>query len=188
MQARLASFVVCLLVLAPPCFAQPIEDKAKICAGCHGEKGVPIDPKIPVIWGQQAGYLYLDLRDFKLGTRKNEVMSQLAAGLSRDDMMALAEYFSKQPWPNLGQPRASDQAIHRAEIAAGSGQCTQCHLGGYVGASTTPRLADQSRQYLLKTMEDFRSGARANNPWMSDLLRTFKDEDIQAFTEYLAGL
>ena len=168
--------------------AQSIEDKAKLCASCHGAAGIPIDPKIPVIWGQQPGYLYIDLRDFKLGTRKNELMAPVAAGLSREDMLALADYFSKKPWPNLGQQRAPDDSVHRAEVAASAGQCTQCHLGGYAGAGTTPRLANQSKPYLLKTMQDFRSGARANNPWMTDLLKTYGDADIQALADYLAGL
>lgn len=188
---RRSAFLLLLSVwcaLATTGFAQPVEEKAKICAGCHGEKGVPIDPKIPAIWGQQVGYIYLDLRDFKLGTRKNELMSPIAEPLSRDDMLALAEYFSKQPWPNLGQQRGPEQAVRRAESAANSGQCPQCHLGGYLGAGTTPRLAGQSKDYLLKTMADFRSGARANNPWMTDLLRTYKDEDIAALATYLAGL
>ena len=61
---------------------------------------------MPVIWGQQAGYLYLQLRDFKSGARKNPVMGPIAQTLSRDDMLALAEYFSKKPWPQLGQPPA----------------------------------------------------------------------------------
>jgi cytochrome c553 len=184
----LALIVFPLLGLPTSSFAQSVEEKAQLCSACHGETGVPIDRKIPVIWGQQAGYLYLDLRDFKLGNRKNEQMSSIAAALSRDDMLALAEYFSKKPWPNLSQPRAADATVHRAEVAASSGQCTQCHLGGYVGAGTTPRLANQGKQYLLKTMQDFRSGARANNPWMTDLLKTYKDEDIEAMAEYLSGL
>lgn len=176
------------LMLATASLAQPVEEKAKLCSACHGAAGVPVDAKIPVIWGQEPGYLYLDLRDFKLGNRKNEQMSAIAAALSREDMLALAEYFSKKPWPNLAQARATDAAVHRAEVAASSGQCTQCHLGGYVGAGTTPRLADQGKEYLLKTMQDFRSGARANNPWMTDLLKTYKDEDIEALADYLGGL
>jgi cytochrome c553 len=168
--------------------AQSIEEKAKPCASCHGEAGVPVDAKIPVIWGQQAGYLYVDLRDFKLGTRKNELMSPIAGGLAREDMLALAGYFSKKPWPVLAQPRAPDESVRRAEVAAKSGQCTQCHLGDYAGAGTIPRLANQSKPYLLKTMQDFRAGARANNPWMTDLLKTYTDADIQALADYLAGL
>ncbi len=88
--------------------ADDIEDKAAVCAGCHGEKGIPTDKNIPIIWGQQEGYLYLQLRDFKKGARQNEIMTQIASTLERDDMRALAAYFAAKPWPALGQPAASD--------------------------------------------------------------------------------
>jgi cytochrome c553 len=187
---RLGFILALALVIATAktASAAPIEETAKTCAACHGAAGVPISAKIPVIWGQQAGYIYLDLKDFKSGARKNPLMSPMAAGLSKADMMALAEYFSKRPWPTLAQKRASDIATRTAEVDANSGQCTQCHLGGYLGGGTTPRLADQNRDYLVKTMLDFRSGARANNPWMTDLLKTYKDTDIQALADYLAGM
>ena len=57
-----------------------------------------------------------------------------------------------------------------------------------LGNSTLPRLAGQNIEYLRKTMADFRSGARANNPWMKALLETYSDEDIDALARYLAGL
>ena len=100
-----------------PALAQTIEEKAQLCAGCHGANGVPTDKSWPVISGQQLGYLYLQLRDFKSGARKSEVMGPLAAALDRDEMMAFAGYFSKQPWPDLRQPRApaavAAQAVDR---------------------------------------------------------------------------
>ena len=34
-----------------------IEEKAQVCAGCHGANGVPTDKSWPVISGQQLGYL-----------------------------------------------------------------------------------------------------------------------------------
>ena len=90
-----------LLAMSQSTLAQSIEDKAQVCAACHGDKGIPIATAIPVIWGQQLGYLYLQLRDFKSGARKNEQMSPISAPLQRDDLMALAQYFSEKPWPNL---------------------------------------------------------------------------------------
>jgi len=30
----------------------------------------------PVIWGEQPGYLYLQLRDFKSGARKSDIMAR----------------------------------------------------------------------------------------------------------------
>src|SRR3712207_7452785 len=44
----------------------------------------------------RSGYLYLQLRDYKRGTRKNEQMSPIAEGLERNEMLALAEFFSKK--------------------------------------------------------------------------------------------
>ncbi len=51
-----------------------------------------------------------------------------------------------------------------------------------------PRLAGQERDYLFKTMTDFRNHTRANNPSMSDLLNTATPEQIAAMAAYLAGL
>ena len=165
-----------------------IDDKAAICAACHGANGVPITKEIPIIWGQHAGYFFLNLRDMQTGARKNEQMAPIVKDMSHEDMLAFGEYFEKKPWPNLGQPSAPADVVAHAEAVATSGQCTQCHLGGYLGDSTNPRLAGQNVDYLRKTMLDFRSGARANNPWMTALLKTFPDADIEAMARYLGGL
>ncbi len=96
-----------MLIAALPCStseafaADDIADKAKICAGCHGTDGIPQLKTMPVIWGQNAGYLFLQLRDFQSGARKNDLMSPIAATLAKEDLLPLAEYFSKLKWPNL---------------------------------------------------------------------------------------
>ena len=55
-----------------------------------------------------------------------------------------------------------------AQRANTSVVCTSCHQDGFIGDGTQPRLAGQERAYLEKTMTDFRSGARGNNPGMTD--------------------
>jgi cytochrome c553 len=45
-----------------------------------------------------------------------------------------------------------------------------------------------SRDYLTKTMADFRTRARGNNPGMSDLMLATAPEDMAALAEYLSGL
>jgi cytochrome c553 len=171
-----------------PLHAQSIEEKAQVCAGCHGADGKPVDKTFPIIWGQQAGYLYIELRDFKRGDRKNDVMQPIAASMERDDMQAIAEYFAKKPWPDLGQPRASKEVADRASSANRSVGCTGCHLDHFQGDGTVPRLAGQSREYLTKTIADFRTRARGNNPGMSDLMLATAPDDLAALEEYLAGL
>jgi cytochrome c553 len=181
--------VVAAMVLAiTPLRAQTLDEKVQVCAGCHGENGKPVDQTIPNIWGQQIGYLYIQLRDFKRGDRKSEIMQPIASTFERDDMLAIAEYFSKKPWPNFGQPRASKDVSQRALTANGSIGCTGCHLDHFQGDSTVPRLAGQGRDYLARTMADFRTRARGNNPGMSDLMIATSPDDLTALAEYLAGL
>jgi cytochrome c553 len=183
---------VCILtaLTALPCSvgAQTIEQNTELCAACHGEDGVPQRNTTPLIWGQQLGYLYLQLRDYKSGARKNDQMSAVVAALERDDMMALAQYFSQKPWPNLHQPSASEAVAARALRASTSLVCTSCHQQGYKGEGTQPRLAGQQKEYLAQTMLDFRDGRRGNNPGMSDLMKAISEDDIAALAEYLAGL
>lgn len=189
MTARAAGFAALLSLLLPPHVgAQPAADKLALCAACHGAKGVPADRSVPVIAGQQEGYLYLELRDFKLGHRRGGIMQEVAVSLDKTDMQALAAYFAAQPWPDLQQRRAPKAEAHQAEVLAGSAACEGCHASGFTGASATPRTAGQSEAYLRATMLAFRSGARANNPWMSALLKNYTNADIDALAGFLAGL
>lgn len=173
---------------AAPAVAQSIAEKVEVCAGCHGQDGKPVDKTIPVIWGQQAGYIYIQLRDFKRGDRKNDIMQPVVSSFEKGDMMAIAEYFAHKPWPDLGQPRSPKDVAQRALSAEHSVGCTGCHLDQFRGDGTVPRLAGQSQAYLAKTIADFRTGARGNNPGMSDLMRATSADDLAALTEYLAGL
>jgi cytochrome c553 len=171
-----------------PALAQSIAEKVEVCAACHGQDGKPIDKTVPNIWGQQAGYIYIQLRDFKRGDRKNEIMEPIVSSFEKDDMLAIAEYFAQKPWPNLSQPGAPKDVAQRALSAEHSVGCTGCHLEQFQGTGTTPRLAGQSRDYLAKTIADFRSRARGNNPGMTDLMLAISPDDLAALAEYLAGL
>jgi cytochrome c553 len=168
--------------------ADTLEEKAQMCGGCHGENGVPQERTTPVIWGQHQGYLYLNLRDYKRGDRKDDQMTPVVDLLEREDLMPLAEYFSKKKWPNLGQPRAAADVAARAQRANGSVGCTGCHQDSYLGEGTQPRLAGQWKEYLLQSMLDFRTQKRGNNPGMSDLMKATSEDDLKALAEYLAGL
>jgi cytochrome c553 len=168
----------------PKAFAEKIE----ACAGCHGAEGKPIDKTIPIIWGQLPGYIYIQLRDFKRGDRKSETMQPIASLLEKDEMLAIAEFFSQKPWPDLGQSRAPKAVTQRAIDAEHLVGCTGCHLDRFQGTGIMPRLAGQSREYLAKTIAEFRTRERANNPGMSDLMIATPQDSLAALAEYLAGL
>lgn len=167
--------------------AETAEELAVTCAACHGEDGLPNAPEVPVISGQQQGYLYLQLRDLKSGARQSEVMSPIAADLSKDEMKALAAFFAARPWPRLDQSAtpAQTEIAQRTNIA---GTCTACHMEGYLGVSTAPRLAGQQQAYLELTMSQFKTKQRGNNPGMSGILESFPDPDLAAMAAYLGSL
>ena len=177
-----------LFIVSCAAWAESVEEKAAICGACHGLKGLPEDRSIPIIWGQNAGYLYLQFRDFQKGARKDDRMTAVAQNVVKRDALALAEYFSSKPWPAIGAPAASKADEAAAMTAVKSVVCTSCHLEQFQGDSSVPRLAGQQRDYLLKTMTDFRNRTRANNPGMSDLMNTVTPEQLKAIADYLAGL
>ena len=186
LKGALALLSASSLIVVTSARADVIEDKAGACAACHGDNGVPTDSKYPIIWGQHAGYIYTELKDMKSGARKNEIMAPIVAELSKEDMLALAEYFEAKPWPSTGYATSADDTAKAVPIET-AGQCTACHLEGYLGNSAVPRLAGQNVEYLIKTTHDFKTRERANNTFMNDMLASFKDEDIATMSRFLAG-
>jgi len=177
------------LVLAATTYAsaEDIAAKAALCDACHGEKGIPNDPAMPVIWGQHQAYLVRQIGEFKLGNRENEPMLALIRDMPDAELTALADHFAQKPWPKLNQPSASEAEMKRAQVAIVAGQCVACHgiLGR--GDGLNPRIAGQSRRYILKTLQEFKSKARGTNPWMSDILAPLEPDDLEALAAFMAG-
>ena len=72
------------------------QKKAEVCASCHGPNGVSPTPNFPILAGQYNDYLVQALRQYQSGERDNAVMKGFATGLSRQDMLDLAAWFSSQ--------------------------------------------------------------------------------------------
>jgi cytochrome c553 len=68
--------------------------RSATCAACHGANGASTNPAFPSLAGQQKDYMVAALKAYKAGTRKNEMMSGIAKGLSDADMEALAAFYS----------------------------------------------------------------------------------------------
>ena len=178
--------VVLLFLLSSGARAGVHSEKIETCAVCHGAAGLPSRPDIPIIWGQEFYYLYVQLKDYKAGRRQNAEMSVIGASLGKQEMWELAQYFSSQPWPAT-RFTAESTDIARGETATAAGLCVQCHLGGYEGSSRIPRLAGQQVAYLERTMLEFNNKSRMNSPSKASLLAAFEEGDIAAMARYLAG-
>jgi cytochrome c553 len=164
------------------------EKKAEACVPCHGAAGNPPGAAFPILAGQTFRYLFLQLRDFKEGRRKDPQMSPMAAGLSREDMTDLAQYFAAQKPKPTGFV-ADPERVLRGRKKAEETLCTMCHQGGFAGQNEVPRVAGQWSGYVVKQLTDFRSGARTNDAGtMSSVAKTLSDADIVDLSHFLGNL
>ena len=68
--------------------------KAQTCAVCHGPFGISVQPDAPNLAGQPAIYLAAQLKAYRSGVRKHEVMAVMVRPLSDDDIDQLAAWFA----------------------------------------------------------------------------------------------
>ena len=174
-------------------YAQDVKQLIAACGACHATSNVPANSVNPIIWGQNAGYVYLQLRDFKLATRASEsdaAMHALTQAMTDAEMLAIAEYVAAQPWPK-SQDKATpptDALYMRGAQLMAYGDCGACHFNNWQGYSATPRLRGQTPSYLTTTINEFRDGKRGNSPGMADLLRAYSADDVKAMVVYLSSI
>src|SRR5439155_1342277 len=189
--ARLA--LVLLALAAFPAAAQDVaagRTKAQVCAGCHGAdgNGSVAMPDVPALAGQTWRYLYVQLRDFKEGRRSNPLMSPMAAPLSRDDMVDIANFYASLPLKPQ-EFKVDEGKAKLGKAKADETLCTMCHLGGFVGQNEIPRVAGQNYQYIVTQLKAFKDRTRTNDAGnMTAVAKTLSDQDIENLGHYLAGL
>lgn len=72
------------------------KEKSAACAACHGERGNSASPAFPHLGGQYEDYLYVAMRDYQSGRRKNPIMVAQVQNLSAQDLRDLAAYYAQQ--------------------------------------------------------------------------------------------
>lgn len=162
--------------------------KAATCVACHGADGNSTVPLYPILAGQTSRYVYLQLKDFKEGRRKDPLMSPMAANLSKKDMFDLAAYYAAQK-PGKNNTKGDAARVAQGKKVADAALCTMCHLGGFSGQNEIPRTAGQHYEYVLKQLRDFKAKKRTNDAGnMTAVMRTIPDKDIEALAAYVASL
>ena len=191
MRVQLKFTALVAAAFAVAAHAQDVEagrKKAEACVACHGPNGNPTQPQFPILAGQTARYLYLQLRDFKDGRRDHPQKEPLHQKFSRADMFDLGAYFAAQkprPTPFKPDPVKAEHGRKKAEETL----CTMCHLGGFMGHGEIPRVAGQHYEYVVKQLRDFKVLKRTNDAGnMTAVAKTLSDRDIDALGHYLAGL
>lgn len=191
--------------------------KASSCGGCHGENGNSAMPTFPKLAQQHSSYLLNQLHAFKDGSRIDAVMAPMAMALSDADMLDLAAYYSTQsisanPAPTLPPDDTADEAVDENKaketlkdlLAVGSNlyrngnltsevsACIACHGPAGEGnkPAAFPALRSQHADYLIKTLTDFKSGARSNNAdnMMVMIAKKMSDEEIKAVSYHISTM
>ena len=170
------------------------EEKAALCAGCHGDDGNAAAPIFPKLAGLHASFLIKQLHDFRSQKRVEPTMNAMAEPLTDEDVLDLAAFYtSKKITTEEAAPNQAGEKLYKAgNLATGVPACTGCHgpKGRGNPSAGFPSLHGQYAAYLEKTLHDFRSGERANdsNEMMRKVAKHMSDEEIAAVSDYASTL
>lgn len=199
--AAMAAITASWRVEAAPPKGDPEKGKAiaaQVCVACHGLDGngtEPTNPEFPKLAGKQPEYLLKQLKDFKSGKRKNEIMAGMAASLTPDDMANLSLYYAAQ--------KAKPGVVKNPALVAqgkkiyldgnpdsGVPACAGCHEPDAHGYATFPHLAGQHGEYTFLQLRRFNSGERDNDKGlaMQSVTAKMTEQEMKAVAEYLAGV
>jgi cytochrome c553 len=175
---------VAIFAVVPADAADEIDAaKVQVCGACHGQNGEPASPAtMPIIWGQQANYLYKELHDYHSGDRENPIMAPMVKPFSLEDLRKVANYFAAKPWP------ASHATAPAGAEPEGIAVCKACHQPKFEGGAPAPRLAGLSYEYLLAAMNGFADDKRTNNLDMPKLMKALTPSQREAIAHYLSAL
>ena len=179
--AALATMTLAVMTMSARA-ADDIASKVQVCGACHGQNGAPVNAITPIIWGQQANYLYKELHDYHSGARSNPIMAPIVSGFSLDELRNVANYFAAKSWPARPTPVAAAAAPEKIAM------CKACHGQNFEGGAPAPRLAGLSYDYLAGAMRSFADGQRTNNLDMPGFMKALSDGERDAIAHYLSGL
>lgn len=171
---------------------------SQVCVACHGIDGngtEPTNPEFPKLAGKQPEYLLKQMKDFKAGKRKNEIMAGMVANLTPDDMANLSLYYAGQ--------KAKPGIVKNPALAAqgkkifldgnpdsGVPACAGCHEPDALGYGTFAHLAGQHTEYTYLQLKRFNTGERDNDKGlaMQSVTAKMTEQEMKAVAEYLAGV
>ena len=174
---------------ASPASAADVSEKLAPCLACHGADGQSQIENVPSIGAQLAPYSVIQLFMFREKIRLSDPMNDLAKELSDADLQSLADALAALPAPKPPSDPADAARLERARALTEQNHCDVCHRPDFSGQQTVPRLAYQREDYLLKTLREYKSGARhAYEPIMLEVLQPIDDAQLVEFAYYLSHM
>lgn len=156
------------------------------CLDCHqaqASRGLA-----PLLEGQHAEYLGIQLTRFRDHLRAGFPMRDLAQGLDDALIEGLAAELAGRDWP-AQRARLDPEAVARGEALAGQRDCAACHGEGMLGGGSIPRLAGQAPAYLRGQLEAFSRFDRHHPPTGGgQRMQALSSEQSDELAQWLASL
>lgn len=198
----LATTLLALLVAAPVWAegdAAKGQEKASLCAACHGADGNSTVAMWPKLAGQHESYLTRQLGLIKSGARSVPEMMGITAMLSDEDLPDLAAYFSSQASApaiaDLSLVDAGERLYRAGNAKTGVPACMACHGPAGEGnpLAVYPALAGQHSVYTAKMLTGFKAGTNygeddSASQVMVGVAKALSEIEIRAVASYIQGL
>ena len=165
----------------------PVEQRLIACLSCHGEDGRSQTPDVPSLGGQPPLSTLIQLFMFRERLRVAPPMNEDTKGWSDEDLQNMSIALSKLPPPGPPDGKGDPRRLARGSALAEQNHCNVCHRSDFAGQENVPRLADQREDYLLKTLREYKTGARhAYDATMAEVLQPVDENDLDVLAYFLA--
>lgn len=113
----------------------------------------------------------------------------MAAAVAAAAFSAVAE--EAKPAPSHAEAQAAPAKVAKPDLVKGEASftavCAACHgADGNSGTPVNPKLSQQHPEYLVKQLQEFKSGQR-NNPIMKGFASALSDEDMKNIAYWVSG-
>ena len=143
-----------------------------------GSTATPRSPWRPISAGSRPATLETQLRAFRSGERRNEMMNVVAASLSDAQIADVAAWYAAH----------TATATLEADPAAAPELCSSCHgADGIALLEDMPNLSGEDPFYTVEQLEAFRSGERVNEV-MNDVAAGLTDEEMRAAADWYGAV
>lgn len=175
------------------------QEKAGVCAACHGMDGNSQVAQWPKIAGQHEDYLARQTRLVRDQQRAVPQMYPIVMNLSDEDIADISAWYATQ----TVSPGVADEALvstgrtlyHGGDHERGIPACMACHgpSGNGIPAAAFPMVRAQHAQYTADRLRRYRDGelngpSDPYSPIMTAIAGDLTDAEIEALASYLEGL
>lgn len=175
------------------------EEKAAVCAACHGMDGNSQNTIWPKLAGQHQDYATRQSILVREQKRNVPEMFPVVMDLSDQDLADISAWYEQQ---TIEPGVADEELVDLGESVYQSGNpesgvpaCSACHGPGGEGipGAHFPKLRAQHADYTVNRLEAYRAGEHhgEDDPYsqiMASAARNLTDEEIQAVSSYIEGL